>query len=335
MVTILDVAHAAGVSVATVSRVLNNENCVRPETAQNVRETMARLQYVPNITARNLRRNESKTILVTAESFTNPFYGPVLSGIGKVAAEKGYNVIVSVNNQDFDAGHRHVRLLEAGQADGAILLSCTENDKWLSSYVGRYPILQACEIVDEFPTLKIRMDHYKIGYEGTHHLAALGHQRIAYIGATNLHSSTYERYAGYRAAMDELGLPHGEELYAETDWDYSPKKNCECARKLLTLAERPTAIVCVADMVAYGVLSVAEELEISVPEQLSVVGCDDIMYSTMRHPFLTTFHIPSFSLGEECASMLLRRIQGECGDNEEMFMEVPLIVRESTSKVIS
>lgn len=331
--TITEVAKEAGVSVATVSRVLNGEDCVREATARKGTDAIERLNYVPNVAARNLRWNESRMIMVIANNFTNPYYARVLAGVGEGAEKAGYNVMMCATDGKTETGKKYMHMLENGLADGAILLNATENDVWIKDYAGRHPLVQGVECVEEYVTSKVLLDHRYVGYEGVRYLAGQGHRRIAYISADNNFPSTRGRYAGYCEAMHELGIEPDDSLYAVAEWNYSFESGYRCAERLLKNENMPTAILCVSDTLAISVLLAAEEMGLRVPEDLSVIGCDDIEYSTMKHPFLTTFHIPKFKLGVTCAELLIARIQDK-NHEKTIQLDTPLIVRESTGKQI-
>lgn len=329
MATILEVAKEAGVSVATVSRVLNGSGGVRPKTAEAVNRAVKALKYVPNVSARNLRRNESRVILVLARSFTNTYYAHVLSGINEVMGAAGYQVFMCKNDGEVRQTLQYFKMLENHQADGAILLNCTMEDVWLHTYAGRYPIVQCCEYVAEFDTPKVTIDHEKDGYEATQYLISLGHRRILFMGAENKHGSTLKRYAGYYRAMREAELDTIWEVKA--DGDYTFERGRECIHDILKLGkeERPTAVFCVSDVLARSVILEASEQGIKVPEELSVVGCDDLDYTTVCHPFLTTIHIPCDELGKQSAGLLLRYMQTLPEKEEDIYLETHLEIRES------
>ncbi|MCC8162317.1 MAG: LacI family transcriptional regulator [Lachnospiraceae bacterium] len=331
MVTISEVAKEAGVSVATVSRVLNHCGKVRPETEQKVKEAVVKLQYTINMPARNLRKNESGAILVLARNFTNPFYAKILEGISDEANPAGYNILVSASDGNPKMGFQCIQMLEGRQVDGAILLNCTEDDAvWLKPHIGKYPIVQCCDFVAAFDTPKVIVDHFRTGYEAVQYLVSLGHRRIAFMGAENKHSCTVQRLEGYKKAIKDFELDEEDALYISADANYTFESGCRAVYPMLTGKNPPTAIFCVSDVLALSCIFEAKELGIRVPEEFSVVGCDDVEYARMCHPFLSTFRLPCYEMGRESARQLLRCIHRTPEEYVEIIEDFSLQVREST-----
>ncbi|MGM9606548.1 MAG: LacI family DNA-binding transcriptional regulator [Oscillospiraceae bacterium] len=328
--TIADVAKKAGVSVATVSRVLNGEQNVRPDTLARVRQAISELNYTPNASARNLRRRESRVILVLARSFTNPFYSHVLSGISDTARPSGYSVLMCDNGGDPQRAQQQMQMLKNHEVDGAILLNCTLDDHWLQAYAGKYPMVQCCECLPGLDTPRVSLDHFGMAYDAVRYLISMGHRRIAIMSADNRHPSTAQRYEGYCKAMSEAGLPVDDALRVRADGDYSFKSGHACAVRLLSQRERPTAIFCISDVLALSVLLTASEMGIHVPGALSVVGCDDVDYTTMWHPFLTTMRLPCYDMGRRGAQLLLQAIRSLPERGEEIRLPYTMQIRESS-----
>ena len=221
MVTIERVAQRAGVSVATVSRTLNNSPAVKPATAQRVRQAVEALGYVPNQSARNLRRNESQVILALAPNFSNPYYSRILTGIGDRAWELEYSVLVCNTLGHANSERRFLKMMESHQADGAILLGCHWDYSWLARFAQRSHIVQCCEYVPDLACPSVSIDNYAATREMVAYLQRLGHRRIAMIGADNQYISTRLRRQGYLDAMEEGGLEVREDWYRLADADYS------------------------------------------------------------------------------------------------------------------
>lgn len=329
--TIADVAKHAGVSVATVSRVINGENKVRPATQERVRRAISELNYTPNLSARNLRRRESRIILVLARSFTNPYYARVLSGISDTARKSGYSVLMCDNGGDPQRAQQQMLMLKNHEVDGAILLNCSTDDHWLQSYAGKFPIVQCCECLPFLDTPKVSLDHFALAYDAVRHLIELGHRRIAIMSANNRHISTIQRYEGYRKAMLDAGLPVPDSFSVLADGDYSFQSGKVCAANLLSHQDHPTAIFCISDVLALSVMLTADEMGLRVPEDLSVVGCDDVDYTTMHHPFLTTMRLPCYEMGLHGAELLLDSIRSLPEHAQELHLDYSMQIRESTA----
>lgn len=194
-VTIEDVAREAMVSVATVSRVVNESGRVSEATARRVRQAIDKLGYVPNPSARNLRRGESKVVLIMVPNFTNPYYSHILSGICDAAQFLGYSAFIS---SDKDANQEKIftSMMEGRRADGTIFLTCCYDDAWLGKYVDRYPIVQCAEAVDNVPLPYVSIDNYGAMCELVRHVRQLGHEKIAYVNIENRFLSTRPEKTG-------------------------------------------------------------------------------------------------------------------------------------------
>lgn len=333
MATIEEVANHAGVSVATVSRALNNSSKVKPETARRVLEAVRALNYVPNPSARNLRKQENRVILVLASNFSNPFYSEVLTGIGDAACEREYSVLFCSTKGKKKREEHFLEMLPNRQADGAILLGVKKDATWLAEYTAQFPIVQCCEYVPELDCPSISIDNYTAALVTVRYLQQLGHRRIAMIGANNSYISTQLRREGYLDAMGAAGLEAPVCLYAEADEHYSFASGQSATKKLLLQNPRPTAVFCVSDILALSVISVAQDLGLTVPDDLTVTGFDDVDYTTVFHPYLTSVAQPGYELGEQSLKLLLEMLAGENSQRAgRVFIPHWFVERESTAQ---
>jgi len=330
MATILDVSKAAGVSVATVSRVLNGKRRVSPETAHRVHAAVEALSYAPNVSARNLRRNESRIILIVAPNITNPYYTHILAGVGKAAHRMGYSAFLCDTGGERAQTEKVLDMLVRRQADGAILLATERSSDWLRPYCEKYPLV-ACSEYDPLLDLpRVSIDNYAAAREAMAHLIWLGHERIALVSSRNRYISTQLRLEGYRDALLDEGLPVPDDYVRLGDEDYSFKSGFDSARSLLELPDRPTALLCISDILALGAIASARELGLRVPEDLSVVGFDDVEHTTMFHPHVTTVAQPCLTIGEKAMELLEGAI-GRAPSGREALLPHRLIVRESSA----
>lgn len=329
MVTIADVARAAGVSVATVSRVMNGSASVAEPTVQVVQAAIARLNYVPNQQARNLRRHESRNFLVLLPNITNPYYANVFDGINQRAQELGYNLFLC-NTDGRDPEELIRETIAAKRADGAILLHISYNEEWLQKYSKQLPIVQCCEYTGHGNTPHVTVDNYRAAFEATQYLIQLGHRKIGTISAANNSISTLQRMRGYRDALAQAGLSVQDSWIGYCDASYSYPSSLKAARLLLSRKERPSALFCIGDSIALAAVVVAQELGLQVPKDLSVVGFDDVIYTQMLHPYLTTVVQPCAELGSRAVEMLHEMITQ--GDLQQREVTLPhgFTVREST-----
>lgn len=332
MVKIEDVARAAGVSVATVSRVLNETGSVLPDTETKVREAVKQLCYEPNLSARNLRRNESRIILILAPNFSNPYYSNVLAGICDVSRNLGYSTLI-YNTYDSNALDKSLveRLFQKNRADGMIILACNRDDRWLEAYSNRYPLVQCSEYVENAHIPHISVDNRAAAKDTVSYLVSLGHRRIGIITSANRYLSSENRRRGYQDALEQAGIAPDEALVAYASADYSFASGKQAAQMLLTSANPPSAIFCVSDILALGAISAAGKLGLEVPRDLSVAGFDDVDYTTMFHPYLTTIAVPCYELGRNSMLLLYEHIQRKSGAAYEVYLQHKLVLRESAA----
>ena len=333
MVKIEDVARAAGVSVATVSRVLNEQGGVLPETQERVRRAVEELHYEPNLSARNLRKNESRIILILAPNFSNPYYSNVLAGICDVSRNLGYSTLI-YNTYDSNALDESLvtSLFQKNRADGMITLAVNCDDRWLAQFAGKFPLVQCSEYVEDADIAHISVDNRLAARESVMHLTAQGHRKIGIVTSANRYLSSTNRLRGYLDALDEAGIAKEDQLIAYASADYSFASGKQAARSLLSLPEPPSAIFCVSDILALGVIASAGKMGLQVPWDLSVMGFDDVDYTTMFHPYLTTVAVPCYELGRRSMLLLYDHITQKPGAEEEVYLPHQIVLRETTAK---
>jgi len=331
MATIVDVAKRAGVSVATVSRVLNGKTRVAKELTERVMEAVALLRYVPNTSARNLRRNESRAILILAPNITNPYYTHIIAGIGEAAHERGYSSFLCNTDDSREREEELLKRLEHHQADGAILLATALGAKWLEPYAKKHHLVQCSEFDPSLDIVHVSIDNYQAARDVMAHLMGLGHRRIGLVSSENGYYSTKLRTQGYRDALFEAGIPVIEEYIRKAAIDYTFKSGFDSARSLLSREKRPTALFCISDMLALGAIASAREMGFRVPEDVSVVGFDDVEQTTMFHPYVTTVVQPCFEIGYSAVKLLCRLIGGE-ETERQIVLPHGLVIRESSAR---
>lgn len=329
MPTILDVAKAAGVSVATVSRVMNQTGPVAEETAAAVREAIKQLAYVPNQQARNLRRNESKTVLVLLPNITNPYYANVFSGINERAQTLGYSLYLC-STEGGDTESLLSSAIDGHTADGAILMAIDHDEAWLQKYSESFPIVQCCEYSLRCATPHVSIDNYRAGYEATEYLLKIGCRKICTVSSTNKFMSTVQRMAGFRDALKAAGIEPDERCAAYADTSYSYTSSLAAVRSLLTRKDRPDGLFCIGDSIALSAVVVAGELGIAVPDEVSVVGVDDVIYTKMIHPYLSTVIQPCASLGIKAMEMIHTLMAGQPLESDSVILPHGFVAREST-----
>jgi len=332
LATIKDIARKAGVSVATVSFVLNNNPGVTEDKRKRVLDAVKELNYVPNAVARGLRVQRTETIGFVVSDITNPFYPDLVKACERKAQKEGYTITVQNTDDRADRTQQALRQLREGKVDGIILTSALEQDRaFLSEMIEQgHPIVMAGRRIEGVPIDSVVADNGNGAHMATRHLQRLGHVNIAFMPGITGSSITRERMNGYIQAMSEAGLP------VDPDWLVSGAaryaESYEAAKRLLALPgrKRPTAIINLTDIGALGVLDAAKDMQVSVPNELAVVGFDDLFMSGMRSIQLTTVRVPTQQMGEIATELLLDKIKKRTtGEPREIVLPVELIVRST------
>ena len=336
--TISEVAKTAGVSVATVSRVVNGSPSVSHETQARVQEAIERLGYQPNVWGRSLRRGESRVVLVIVPNVSNPYYAPIIAGTEDRLHEDGYSGMLCITNAEAERRALYLEFLKDGRADGAILMEPARDDPHAKRAEQQAKVAEAQKLLDQINAISEVMDYdnevmdnLAAAREVVLTLAGLGHRRIGFIGADNDFMSTIARRQGYLDGLRVLNIPPREDDQTFAGRDYSFASGVEAARRLLARPERPTALFCISDVLALGAVQAARELGLRVPEDLSVVGFDDVEYAVMGHPRLTTVRQPCYELGRTAGELLLTQIQGG-PRGRAVYLPHTLIERDSTAR---
>lgn len=330
MITIADVAKAAGVSVATVSRVLNKNGPVSPAALEKVNIAVAKLNYQPNVWGRRLRKKESRILLIFVPTISNPFYASIVQGIEDEARSHRYGTMLCITNGDQNRQKEFLELLFDGQADGAITLCTNKEDSEISQVARQVPIVQCCEFIKDETISHVSVDNFAAAKQVVRYLHSLGHEKIGFIGSVNQFISSEERRKGFEEGMRSEGLAVQDSFMANADRDYSFQSGIAAARQILSGDDRPTALFCISDVLAMGAIRAAGGLGIHTASELSVVGFDDVEYATMMNPMLTTVSQPRYDLGRRSAELLIGQIEtGESGEAD--FLAHKLVIRDSTA----
>jgi len=304
--TIYTVAERAGVSIATVSRVLTNSDKVRPETRDKIRRTMEELDYQPNAAARKLAFQTTGTIALVFPDISGPYYSSVISGVDQEASRHDYNVLIYGTHEKTATAGRFLQML-ASKVDGFIIMTRTlEERHLLHLYHQGIPIVLLGRQYSAFECDSVMADNRAGAYNALLHLAGHGHRRIAFISGPDDSHSTQERFQGYEQAMQKAGLAIDQDLLVSGRFLYEGGRIA--AEQLLSLPEMPTAIFAANDEMAMGVLDVANSRGVGVPDQLAVIGFDDIQKTAYTRPPLTTVRQPIKRLGEVAAELILYRL---------------------------
>ncbi|MFO8099828.1 MAG: LacI family DNA-binding transcriptional regulator [Salinibacter sp.] len=325
-VTIQDVADHADVSVATVSRVLNESDRVREETKTKVRAAAQSLGYHPNETARNLRAQQTRMIGVLLPNMHGEFFAQVTRGLDRRARASGHHLLVSNSHTQEDEARSVIRSL-LGRVDGLILLWPRLSHDFLGDLVpDDLPVvlLNTDRSGPRFETLAF--GNRDGAYAAVEHLAEHGHERIAFLGGGAQNFDARERRRGYRAAVADHDLVADPSL--ELEGDFTRAAGREAVDELLARSPRPTALFAANDSMALGVLRGLHDAGLEAPDDLALVGFDDIPMAHYVAPSLTTVHAPMQELGERAVERLLALVKGEAAPSHQT-LQTRLVRRES------
>jgi LacI family repressor for deo operon, udp, cdd, tsx, nupC, and nupG len=330
MPNIKDVAREAGVSVATVSRVLRNEKSVLEPTRDKVLKAIQKLDYHPNAFARNLRNMESKIILVIVPDVANTFFHDILKGIYSIANANGYQVLISdlANNTEEEA--QYLNALSQRLVDGVISLSANAARSLLERISEKFPLVVACQYLEDSVVPNVTIDNIDAAKTIVNHLISEGHTRIAHLSSHPEMLLYRDRMNGYIQALAENNLPIDLELVCYDTPDIAGGQRQ--TQLLLEMKNRPTAIFAAGDILAIGSLKSLKAAKVGVPEEISVVGFDDIEFSSIIEPALTTIRQPKYLMGEKATEILLKLIKGKKLRQNQELLEYELIIRQSSGK---
>src|SRR5208337_2979537 len=310
--TIRDVSRLAGVSVATVSAVVNGKPVVSEKLTRQVRRAIEALNYHPDYLARSLRMQKSHILGIVMPQFASPFYAEVVRGVEDVASKEGYSILISNSRGDPGQERNQVSALISRRVDGILLASATLNFAYHRLFTRHFPLVLFDRFPSGFAGTAVVTDNVQAGFEATNHLIRLGHWRIAIIGGTQGILTADERVEGFRSAMNEAGLMVRQEYFKRGN--FTMKGGWECALDLLKLPAPPTAIFSHNYEMTLGVMRALAETGIHCPQQVSVLGFDDFVvgmngfsWATMFSPKLTCVAQSSYELGLRAAEVLLKK----------------------------
>ena len=329
-VTITDVAKEARVSHATVSRVINNKDNVRPATRQRVLKTMEKLGYQVNFQARTLAGGSSKVIGLLVHGLGNPYIGEVTSGIDEECNRAHYDMMLYTTRREQSKEAGYANLLMKGVTDGLLIILPQHPDNYLTYLREKaFPYVLVDHRGEDDQDTSVICNNFKGAYKAVEHLLELGHRRIACITGTAESHSAQERLKGYRRAL----LDHG--VMVDPAWiargDFMQLGGYHAASRLLDRDDGGiTAVFACSDLMAFGCIDAARERGLAVPENLSIIGFDDIPQAGYMHPALTTVHQPLSEMGRVATRMLLDKIQRPDQLPQKIELPTNLIVRQTT-----
>ncbi|MBD1389152.1 LacI family DNA-binding transcriptional regulator [Neiella sp. HB171785] len=328
MSNIRDVAKVAGVSIATVSRALSAPETVSKKSLKKVHDAIEQVQYKPNMLARNFRRHRAFTIVVLVPNMANTFFATVVRGIEDVMQQHGFGVLLGDTRDQRKREEEYLKLVETRQADGVIQLRpYWEGDSILPKDDIIAVNAAGCE---DTPYPCVRIDNAGAAKTATDYLLSLGHKRIGVITGLSENPHTIDRLKGYRQSLTDAGIECCDEWVAEGE--FTMWSGLNAAQHFIRLApeERPTAILSMNDEMAIGAIKGFRAAGIKVPEDMSIIGFDDIEVSRYAEPALTTIAQPAEEIGKAAANMLLRLIEGKELRQSDYILPYEFVVRSSS-----
>jgi LacI family transcriptional regulator len=333
MSTIREVAKKAGVSYATVSHVINNTRFVSPETRSRVQLAMTELNYRPNAVARSLRSGRTNTIGMILPDSSNPYFAEIGRAIEEEAFHSGYSIILCNMELDPAKENLYIEVLLKKQVDGIIFVATGDQLPLLDLLKEQeIPAVMIDRDLPDVAVDTIITDNQQGGYQATRHLLELGHRRIACItGPSSRIYPSGGRITGYRQALEDAGVDYDESIVCLGD--YHPRSGMVITENLLKDLQRPTAIFACNDLMALGAIRAAKKAGLRIPEDLSIVGFDNIDLANFINPPLTTISQEQACLGVWATQALVRRITGKNLPYLKEKLPTRLIERESTAPV--
>ena len=329
-VTIRDVARRANVSISTVSRVLNTPSMVREDKRIKVEEAIKALGFSPNQMARGLLKKETGGLGVILPYVGGEFFSEFLTSIDKAAQETGMFLLISTSHRSTEAMKTVLQNIRS-RVDGVILMASDGTPELLKMLVkGPKPVVFVNTNSVELGLETINFDNYRGGYIAAEHLAHLGHQRIAMLKGPEVSYDACERLKGYRQALVDNGIEPDESL--EIPGDFTPEAGYAAAHRLLEINPRPTAVFGANDQSTIALMSVLRNLNISIPEQISVVSFDDIPAAKYAAPPLTSVRVPINEIGKTAIIRLVHLVREKDSQPQNRIFPVELTIRESTTR---
>ena len=330
MSNIQDVAKRAGVSVATVSRVLNHSAVVLPKTEQQVYKAVAELNYKPLRVQKHPPKPSN--IMVLIPDISNNFYSVIVEGIGDYCVNTGRNMLLCNTNYSRKKELEFLDMMKNNVAQGVIFFDPELYQEELLRISEKYPVIQCCEYLENVPISHISIDNKAATKEAMRHLLGLGHTRIGLITGHNSFLSTKQREKVYYQTLEEHNLPIRKE-YVIAAHKYDFKNGLRAMKQLLQLDEPPTAVFALSDFLAIGAVFSAKSAGLKVPDDIAVMGFDGIDYAAMYMPSITTVSQPCYDLGYNAMDMLSKKIDGLEERTQSVFLEHELKIRASTVKM--
>jgi LacI family transcriptional regulator len=326
--TIRDVADRAGVSATTVSHVLNGTRRVEPETARRVLDAVAEMGYRPNAVARSMRHKQTYTVGIVQPDISNPFFADLARALEDAMFANGYSAIFCNSDRDADKEARYLEVLLSKQVDGLLLISAADaSDRVRAIAQQGFPMVVVDRELEGLRVSTVMVDNESGGLLAGRYLVGLGHRRLAVIGGPDRLRPSARRLDGFRTALAEVGLDVAAGSVIQGD--FRAESGHDAMRRLLASDTPPEAVFAENDMMAIGAIRAVQEAGRRVPEDISIMGFDDIVMGQAIDPTLTTVAQPIDDITTHAVRLLFDRLRDPDGEPEQVMLPVELIVRGS------
>lgn len=327
-VTIIDVALEAGVSYATVSRVINNKGHVKPEKRERVVQAMTKLGYVANQQARSLAGGRSQVIGLLVSDVGNPYIGEIVRGIESRLYTSQYDLLLYTTHRRKTKESSYVAVMTKGMADGLLLVTPQNISAYLEAlHQSSFPYVLIDDFIKNDPGSTVRCTNWQGAYDATRYLIELGHRRISLLTGDIGTATADERLAGYKAAINDNNIPLDSDLIV--DGGFAHNSSYKATTQLLHLPAPPTAIFASNDASAFGAMDAVRDHGLRIPDDISIIGFDDIPQASLITPALTTVRQPLEQMGYMATHILLKQIEDCAYPSEHVELPTKLIIRSS------
>lgn len=328
-ITIYDVAREANVSMATVSRVVNNNPNVKPTTRKKVLETIKRLGYRPNAVARGLASKKTTTIGAIIPDISSIFFSELVRGIEDIATMYNYNIILSNSDQNKEKELRLINTMFEKQVDGVLFMGGNVTEEHVEQFsTSSVPVVLAATHDETGKIPSVNIDYEEAAYEATKFFIDKGHKHPAIVSGQNSVQSNVLKYEGYLRALKESGTQINEKFIIDNEYSY--EAGIAGVKQLLELDEKPTAVFVASDEMALGVIHGAQDLGYNVPEDIEVFGFNNTRLSTMVRPTLSTVIQPMYDLGAVAMRLLTKYMDKEEDAESTVILPHRILERNST-----
>jgi LacI family transcriptional regulator len=330
MPTIHEVAKRAGVGSITVSRVINNSGYISSETRERVEKAIAELGYVPNTLARSLRSRRTNTVGLIVTDITNPFFTTLARGVEDAANQAGYTVIFCNTDESQRKEEQYLNVLLQKQVDGLLFVPSRSQPNAIRQIQKHgTPVVVLDRRISEIQVDTVRCDSVDGSYQLARYLISLGHRQIAVMSGAVGISTADDRVSGYRNALKEAGIDI-EETYIFRG-DLTPDSGYAMTRQAISQHPRPTALIAANNFITIGAMKALQEAELEVPEDIALVGFDDLPPAMVTFPFFTVASQPAYEMGTRAMQLLLERLEGGATEPyQEVILPTELIIRRSS-----